>query len=185
VLLGKAESDPEAAAHLRRILDAARQVKDRVTKVGREMTPAPAPEADGRTPLAGKSVLVVEPNEQMRRQAHQLLARLGARVETAAAAGEGLAMAADTGYDAVFLAVKPPDMGGYDCYRRFRELRPAATPALTMEFGYDEHHVIPKARQDGLRHVLFKPFREEQVVRAVLDPAPQTPPPRPEVAGTT
>ena len=87
--------------------------------------------------------------------------------------------------DAVFLAVKPPDMGGYDCYRRFRELRPAATPALTMEFGYDEHHVIPKARQDGLRHVLFKPFREEQVVRAVLDPAPQTPPPRPEVAGTT
>ena len=43
-------------------------------------------------------------------------------------------------------------------------------PALTTGFGYDVAHSIPKARQDGLKYVLFKPFREEQVTRAVLDP---------------
>jgi hypothetical protein len=32
--------------------------------------------------------------------------------------------------------------------------------------------VIVRARQDGLRYVLFKPFRQDQVVRAVLDPQP-------------
>lgn len=182
VLLGRAEGDPESAALLRRILDAARTVKERVTKVGRDMTPAGGPDDDG-PPLAGKWVLVVEPDERMRRQAHQMLARLGARVETAATAAEGLAMAAENPYDALFLDVKPPDMGGYDSYRRFRAARPTAAVALTTGFAYDGNHAIVKARQDGLKYVLFKPFRQEQVVRAVLDGTPT--PARPEVAGKT
>ena len=65
--------------------------------------------------------------------------------------------------------VKPPDTGGYDCYRRLRAACPGATVALTTGFGYDVAHSIVKARADGMRHVLFKPFRQDQVVRAVLD----------------
>jgi CheY-like chemotaxis protein/GAF domain-containing protein len=183
VLLARADADSESATHLRRILDAARLVKERVTKVGREMTPAAGPEGDG-LPLSGKWVLVVDSDERMRRQIHQLLARLGARVETAATASEGLAMAAENSYDAIFLDVKPPDMGGYDCYRRFRQARPGATVALTTGFAYDGSHAIVKARQDGLKYVLFKPFRPDQVLRAVLDDAPQSPA-HPEVARTT
>jgi CheY-like chemotaxis protein/GAF domain-containing protein len=179
VLLAKADTDSEAAAHLRRILDAARLVKERVTKVGRDMTPA-GPEGEA-APLAGKWVLVVDSDERMRRQVHQLLARLGARVETATTAAEGLAMAAENPYDAIFLDVKPPDMGGSECYRRFRQARPGATVALTTGFAYDGSHAIVKARQDGLKYVLFKPFRPDQVTRAVLDDAPT----RSEVAGTT
>jgi CheY-like chemotaxis protein len=188
LLIGKAFADPETAAHLRKILDNARLVKDSVGRVGREMTPRPAspsgefpilpadaappPAAPpGPTPLAGRRVLVVDPDERVRRQAHLLLTRLGATVETASTATAGLALAGDTPYDAVFLDVKPPDMGGYDCYRRFKAARPASTLALTTGFGYDVAHSIVKARQDGLRYVLFKPFRQEQVVTAVLDGA--------------
>jgi hypothetical protein len=36
-------------------------------------------------------------------------------------------------------------------------------------FGYDAGHAIVKARQDGMKHVIFKPFRQEQLVNAVLD----------------
>lgn len=193
VLIGKVSADPETSAHLRRILDSARQVKDCVTRVGRTMSPPEAPQASprssgthpivvrseassapvpaGETPLVGRRVLIVDSDERVRRQAHHLLTRLGAITETAPTAMSGLAMATDNKYDAVFLDVKPADMGGYECYRRFKAATPGSTIALSTGFGYDLAHSIVKARQDGLRFVLFKPFREEQVVNAVLDSA--------------
>jgi CheY-like chemotaxis protein len=167
VLLGRSGTDPDAAARLRRILDAARQVKDSVTQVGRDMTAVPPPA--GGQPLLGKRVLVVESDERLRRAAHLMLARLGATVETAGTGADGVAMAADADYDAIFQEVKPPDMGGYECYRRLRAARPRAAVALTTGFGYDTAHSIVKARADGMRHVLYKPFRQDQVVKAVLE----------------
>ncbi len=195
VLLGRltdGEDDANAAGHLRRILDKARSVKESIARVGREMVVAPAPgppaSGDGGPPLAGRRVLVVDPDERTRKSAHLLLGRLGAEVETAGTGAEGLALAADNDYDAILLDIKPPDMGGYEAYRRFRAARPGSSLALTTGFGYDVAHSIVKARQEGMRHVLFKPFKPEQVVKAVLDTAPGSAPtplsaPRPEVAG--
>jgi CheY-like chemotaxis protein/GAF domain-containing protein/PAS domain-containing protein len=168
VLLGQlGASNPEAAGRLRAIQDAARRVKESVAQVGRDMTASPLPGA--APPLMGKRVLVVESDERLRRQVHLLLGRLGASVETAATGTEGIALATDTIYDAIFQEVKPPDMGGYECYRRLRAACPHAPVALTTGFGYDVAHSIVKARADGMRHVLFKPFRQDQVVRAVLE----------------
>jgi CheY-like chemotaxis protein len=158
-------TDPETTARLRRMLDAARQVKDSIAQVGRDLTAAPKSAA----PLLGKRVLVVESDERLRRQAHLLLGRLGATAETAGTGADGVAMAADAGYDAIFQEVKPPDMGGYECYRHLRSACPRAVVALTTGFGYDVAHSIVKARADGMRHVLFKPFRQDQVVKAVLE----------------
>jgi CheY-like chemotaxis protein len=210
MLIGKISVDPETCALLRKILDNARQVKECVSRVGRELTPVgqapdsversmpagvrasgvhpvvvrgsdpegPAtPAVEGDTPLVGRRVLVVDADDRVRRQAHLLLTRLGATAETAGTAMAGLAMATDNRYDAIFLDVKPADMGGYECYRRFRAATPRSTLALTTGFGYDLAHSIVKARQDGMRHVLFKPFREEQVVKAVLDGTPAEPRP--------
>ncbi|MBN9122314.1 MAG: GAF domain-containing protein [Planctomycetes bacterium] len=176
VLIARAGTgDPEATAQLRRVLDAARRVKASVAQVGRDMVDAPAAPVD--RPLTGKRVLVIESDERLRRQVHLLLGRLGATAETAGAGADGIAMAAGGGYDAIFQEVKPPDMGGYETYRRLRAVCPRAPVALTTGFGYDVAHSIVKARADGMRHVLFKPFRQDQVVRAVLegDNAPSNP----------
>ncbi len=168
VLLKKLhDTDPEATDRLRRILDAARQVKDSVTNVGRNLADAPGV-GPADFPLLGKRVLVIESDERLRRSAHLLLTRLGATAETAGTGSDGVAMATDTNYDAIFQEVKPTDLGGYDCYRRLRAVQPAAVVSLTTGFGYDTAHSIVKARADGLKFVLFKPFRQEQVVRAVL-----------------
>ena len=168
VLLGElGATNPEAAARLRLIQVAARRVKESVAQVGRDLTASPLPGAT--PPLVGKRILVIESDERLRRQVHLLLGRLGASVETAATGTEGVAMVADTSYDAIFQEVKPPDMGGYECYRRLRAACPRATIALTTGFGYDVAHSIVKARADGMRHILFKPFRQDQVVRAVLE----------------
>ena len=163
-----AGTDPDAAARLRRVLGAARQVKDSIAQVGRDMTEAPQPTA-GSHPLLGRRVLVIDSDERIRRMAHLMLGRLGATVETAATGADGVALAADADYDTIFQEVKPPDMGGYECYRRLRAACPAATVALTTGFGYDVAHSIVKARADGMRHVLFKPFRQDQIVRAVTE----------------
>jgi CheY-like chemotaxis protein len=174
VLLEKLHnSDPESTTRLRRILDAARQVKESVTCVGRNLSVSPA-SAPVILPLLGKRVLVIESDERLRRASHLLLTRLGATVETASTGIEGVAMAQDAVYDAIFQEVKPPDLGGYDCYRKLRSARPAAVLSLTTGFGYDNAHSIVKARADGLKYVLFKPFRQDQVVRAVLDSPPPT-----------
>jgi CheY-like chemotaxis protein len=174
--------DADAGSHLRKVMAAARQIKDCVRKVGQDFAPADpprpapaaaAPAADGpadQTTLLGKRVLVVDSDERLRRQVHLLLGRLGSAVETAGSVGEGLALAAGAEYDAVLLDLRPPDMGGYEAYRRFRAADPHAQICLTTGFGYDVAHSIVKARQDGMQFVLFKPFRPDQVVKAVLTP---------------
>ena len=69
--------------------------------------------------------------------------------------------------------VKPADLNGYEAYRRLRAACPNAGVSLTTGFGYDSAHSIVKARADGMKQVLFKPFRQEQVVKAVLDGPPE------------
>ena len=169
VLLARvAESDPDTAERLRKMLGAARQVKDSISQVGRALPEAPADAATAQL-LLGTRILVVESDERFRRAAHLLLGRLGATAETAVTGADGVAMAAGGRYDAIFQEVKPPDMGGYECYRKLRAACPGATVALTTGFGYDTAHSIVKARADGMKHVLFKPFRQDQVVRAVIE----------------
>lgn len=169
VLLDKFGDDPDAVAHLRRILGAARAVKENVQKVGRDLTGEVEPLTTSETPLAGKRVLVVDQDERVRRAAHLQLSRLGAEVETAGTATEGAALLSETVFDTVLLEIKPPDMGGYAAYCRLRVARPSAIVAMTAAFGYDDGHAIVKARADGMKYVLFKPFREEQLIKAVLD----------------
>ena len=43
---------------------------------------------------------------------------------------------------------------------------------LMTGYGYDPSHSIVKARQEGLRFVLFKPFRVEQLLSALESPEP-------------
>ena len=43
---------------------------------------------------------------------------------------------------------------------------------LMTGFGYDPSHSLVKARQEGLRFVLYKPFRVEQMLDALQNPEP-------------
>lgn len=166
--------DADAAKHLRRIMQSARQMKECVHRLGREMIDSAGCHGEA-VPLIGKRVLVIEQDGQFRKQAHLMLGRLGAEVETVGTAAEALALVNDAEYDAVLQEIRPIDMGGYDAFRRIRVAMPTCRVAFTTGFGYDAQHSIVKARQDGLQHVIFKPFRAEQVVGAVTAPPPPAP----------
>ena len=178
VLLGQFEgNDLVVAEQLRRILAGARAVKDSLRKVERDLQ---AGQRDGRsTPLAGQRILVLDAEERTRKSAHLMIAQLGAEVETVASAAEGIALLKVVPFDAVLMETKPADLGGFDTYTRLKAARPGVRIAMTTGFGYDSAHSIVKARADGMEHVLFKPFRQDQLLKAILDPAglPLTPPP--------
>ncbi len=66
-------------------------------------------------------------------------------------------------------------MSGYETYRRLREAQPKAQVILMTGYGYDPGHTLVKARQDGLKHVLFKPFRVDQLLTALATPREDQP----------
>ena len=102
--------------------------------------------------------------------------KFGCQVETAKSGREALAMARVGTYDAILVDIRLPDLSGYEAYRQLRDAQPQARMVLMTAFGYDASHSLVKARQDGLRFVLYKPFRTDQVIDALVGapgPAPQ------------
>jgi DNA-binding response OmpR family regulator len=97
-------------------------------------------------------------------------------VETARDGQEALTMARLSTYDAILADIRLPDLSGYEMYRRLREAQPQARVILMTAFGYDASHSIVKARQEGLRFVLYKPFRIDQLLTALEEPDCGSPP---------
>ena len=167
------------AEKLRQILAGARSLKQCIQKVGEDLTPAqptlprPIEKADCR--LRGKRILVADNDERVRRSAHAILGRFGGVVETARDGREALTMARLSSYDAILADIRLPDLGGYEMFRKLSQAQPQAKVILMTSYGYDASHSIVKARQEGLRSVLYKPFRVDQLLDALDGSA--TPPP--------
>jgi CheY-like chemotaxis protein len=165
--------DAEMGDKLRQILAGARSIKQTIQKIGEDMGAAPSP-VGPREPahpkLRGLRLLVADNDERVRRSAHGILARFGCVVETARDAKEVLTMARLSTYDAILTDIRLPDMSGYEVYRRLREAQPQARVIFMTAYGYDATHSIVKARQEGLRFVLFKPFRVDQLLDALESP---------------
>jgi two-component system, sensor histidine kinase SagS len=174
--------DAEMAEKLRHILASARSLKQCIQKVGEDLTPAqptlprPIEKADSR--LRGKRILVADNDERVRRSAHAILGRFGGVVETARDGREALTMARLSNYDAILADIRLPDLGGYEMFRRLSQAQPQAKVVLMTSYGYDASHSIVKARQEGLRNVLYKPFRVDQLLDA-LDCTAAPPPSAP------
>jgi len=168
------ESDPDACIMLQRIIANARTIKQNIHKVGDDMNASQARPANTKginlVQLKGMRVLVVDSEDRTRQSAHAFLDRFGCTVETAPTGMEGLALARTSTYDAILADIKLPDLRGYETYCRFRQMQPEARMVLITGFDYDGSHSLIKARQDGLRHVLFKPFRLEKLLEALLSP---------------
>jgi CheY-like chemotaxis protein len=174
--------EPEMADKLRQILSSARSIKQCIQKVGQDLAPAkpsgspPSPQ-DAHPRLKGLRVLVADNDERVRRSAHSLLGRFGCIVETARDGREARTMARLSSYDAILADIRLPDLGGYDAYHVLREAQPQARVILMTAYGYDPTHSIVKARQEGLRFVLYKPFRVDQMLDALESPEPISPSP--------
>ncbi|MCI0684631.1 MAG: response regulator [Gemmataceae bacterium] len=166
--------EPEMADKIKKVIVNARQIKQCILKVGEDLAPAAKPlafqSAESPVRLKGKRVLVVDNDDRVRRSAHDILGRMGCVVETARDGNEAQTLAKVSQYDAVLADIRLPDLTGHEVYRALRQAQPDARVILMTGFGYDPTHSLVKARQEGLRFVLYKPFRVEQLLSALESP---------------
>ncbi len=166
--------DADVVERLQRILRNARDIKQVIHRVGEQMTPSSAHtqrrQGERRRALAGRRILVVDADEQVRVAAHALLERSGCTVETARDAAEAASLVRAGGadaYDVIISDIRLPDMSGYQLLLKLQEILDVVPLVLMTGFGYDPGHSIVKARQAGIDLVLFKPFRVDQLLDTV------------------
>ncbi|QDT95413.1 response regulator [Gimesia aquarii] len=165
--------EPNVCERLQRILKDTRHIKQLIQQVGEEMAPQTPHHHNVPTmrqvnpKLLNKRILVVDSDASVRRAAHELLGRLGCEVETAHDGEEAFLMVRSFHYDVVIADIRLPDMNGYECFSQIRDIHEHLPVILMTGFGYDPTHSIVKARQLGLKCVLYKPFRLDQLVSGV------------------
>ena len=167
--------EPDVVERLHRILRNARDIKQVIQKVGQSLSPTQAQPVSGltesRPKLVGRRILVVDDDESVRSAAHALLERYQCVVETAHDGYEACLMVRNlvggSAYDVIIADIRLPDMSGYELMIKLVDMMQQVPMVLMTGFGYDPGHSIVKARQAGLQHVLYKPFRLDQLVSIV------------------
>lgn len=165
--------DTETVGRLRGVLSKARNIKKSIQRIGQTLAPTDVSPAgaglESHPKLMGRRILVVDPDENVRNDAHSLLERYGCIVETALDGDQAVSMVRNCGeehYDVILSDIKLPDYSGYQLMLRLQKLMDYVPMALMTGFGYDPGHSIVKARQAGLHRkaILYKPFRLDQLL---------------------
>lgn len=122
--------------------------------------------------VAGRRILIADDEPNIRDTLHALLTQKGAAVTKCATGLEtiealDLARAQGFMYDVVISDIRMPDRNGYEVYRRAKEIDANLPVILMTGFGYDPHHCIVRASQEGLQSFLFKPFKATQLMEVL------------------
>jgi two-component system, cell cycle sensor histidine kinase and response regulator CckA len=114
----------------------------------------------------GECVLLVEDKEAVRVLTSRILVDAGYRVTTAADGAEALVLHGDDGsIDVLVTDVVMPGISGQELADSLRSQRPGL-PVVFVS-GYTEDHVVEDARRDGATAFVEKPFRADDLLRAV------------------
>lgn len=174
-----AESSPELRDHVQRIVADVQSIRRKV----REAASGPQTILGAEKALsgiridpaiAGRHVLVADDEGKIRQIIRDVLRGKGCRVVVCKDGGEAIAelissqAAGEAGrFDLVISDIKMPDHNGYEVFSAARKAYPGIPVILMTGFGYDPHHSIVRASQDGLQCVLFKPFQIDRLLDEV------------------
>jgi len=112
-------------------------------------------------------ILVADDEPNIRETINDVLRKYQANVTVCASGAEAIAILAKRGFDLVLSDIKMPDKTGYEVFDAAHKRSPTMPVILMTGFGYDPHHSILRASQEGLQAVLFKPFKVEQLLTEV------------------
>ena len=117
--------------------------------------------------LAGKRVLIADDEPNIRQTMKEILSKHGCECSVCKDGYEAISQIEHTDFDLIVSDIKMPHRNGYEIFAAARR-RDDSIPVLLMTgFGYDPHHSIVRASQEGLSSVLFKPFKVDQLMDEV------------------
>ncbi|MBA4028173.1 MAG: hypothetical protein C0475_03375 [Planctomyces sp.] len=144
--------------------------------------------------IAGKRVLVADDDPRIRQVIRDVLRARGADVVICEDGSTAVAALSGTGgaggpavssgapgqerpleplvslprpFDMLISDIRLPDKSGYEVFSAARQANADLPVILMTGFGYDPHHSIVRASQEGLSCVLFKPFQAERLIEEV------------------
>lgn len=176
-----AERDPALKEHVDRILADVAAIRQRVNDAAsgpQTILGADKMMVDIQIDplLQGRRILVADDEPKIRETIRNVLRGKGCAVVVcrdgataiaeldAASVGEG---SVDGPYELVISDIKMPDRNGYEVFSSAKKLSGELPVILMTGFGYDPHHSIVRASQEGLQCVLFKPFQMERLMEEV------------------
>lgn len=181
---GEGRSD-EAASHIEHLLTSAEDVRDRARGLAAGSQTVFAADFGKTKPVAEalldrKRVLVADDEPRVRKIIGDILRHHGCEVtivdsgSSAIATLEASSRQEIPAFDLVLSDIKMPDKTGYEVFSAARLSRADLPVILMTGFGYDPHHSIVRASQNGCKQVLFKPFEAslllDEVRKALSQP---------------
>jgi CheY-like chemotaxis protein len=124
--------------------------------------------ARASTRLRGRSILVVEDDDDTRTVVSYMLEAEGALVETAGRGLDGVAAAQRGRFDVVLCDIGLPDIDGMEVARRLRATAGLGRPRLIALTGYGQAEDVRQARTAGFDAHATKPVNIDQLL-ALLD----------------
>ncbi len=118
------------------------------------------------------AVLVVDDEMNLTLAMRRLLSAEGYRTETANSGEEALHKAKESHYDIIFLDVNMPGMNGLETFVKLGQAAPSSAVVMITGYGKTLKAVIEEARTLGVRAVIDKPFKINQITEAIREIIP-------------
>ncbi|QDU71780.1 response regulator [Mucisphaera calidilacus] len=117
--------------------------------------------------LSAKRVLVADDERNIRETIKEILTRQGCAVEVCKDGYEACCRLEQQKFDLVVSDIRMPYRNGYEIFAAAQREQEGLPVVLMTGFGYDPHHSIVRASQEGLTSVMFKPFKVDQLLEEV------------------
>lgn len=173
-------ADPETSNHIDKILGDVDSIKQRVRNVSQGPQTVLGVEAamlerEVDPLMAGKRVLIADDSPKVRKIIGEVLGHRGCETTVVNDGSAAIAELKRVGagerepFDLILSDIQMPDRNGYEVFSSARANCSDAPVILMTGFGYDPHHSIVRASQEGLSSVLFKPFEIELLMNQVRE----------------
>jgi DNA-binding NtrC family response regulator len=115
------------------------------------------------------TILVVDDNQDLLNTFAMILKRRGFSVQTATDGAAAIDKFKEQDFDVTLMDIVMPEMNGVDASRKMKEINPEA-PIILMT-AYSDEELLQTARDQGVRQIIHKPIRIDQLIQLIIETA--------------
>jgi two-component system, NtrC family, response regulator HydG len=115
------------------------------------------------------TILVVDDNQDLLNTFAMILKRRGFSVQTAADGASAVDKFRAQDFDVTLMDIVMPEMNGVDASKKMKEINPEA-PIILMT-AYSDEELLQTAREEGVRKIIHKPIRIDQLIQLITETA--------------